>query len=148
MTFAKEIGVLQNSCDQMQCNPLVALRMAIKFLLFLSKTYCMLSSTCIQIKPHSLRSNMPHDPPIVLLRKSGMGSMGLDGNFKLPISVQCALECNCLIDSQKFKMKTWKRNYHNFRRKKWKHEFDNCFNLLRCTESLSESNYNKLTSTV
>ena len=49
---------------------------------------------------------MPHDPPIVLLRKSGMGSMGLDGNFKLPISVQCALECNCLIDSQKFKMKT------------------------------------------
>lgn len=49
---------------------------------------------------------MPHDPPIVLLRKSGMGSMGLDGNFKLPISVQCALECNCSIDSQKFKMKT------------------------------------------
>lgn len=65
------------------------------------KTYWLLSSTCIQIKPHSLRSNMPHDPPIVLLRKSGMGLMGLDGNFKLPNSVQCALECTCLIDSQK-----------------------------------------------
>lgn len=44
---------------------------------------------------------MPHDPPIVLLRKIGMGLMGLDGNFKLPNSVQCALECTCSIDSQK-----------------------------------------------
>lgn len=44
---------------------------------------------------------MPHDPPIVLLRKIGMGLMGLDGNFKLPNSVQCAPKCTCSIDSQK-----------------------------------------------
>jgi hypothetical protein len=33
------------------------------------KTYWLLNPTCIQITPHSLSSNMPHDPPSVVLRK-------------------------------------------------------------------------------